>query len=1518
MALYTMTSWDELNSLRRPSPDQTRMYDMLGRNTGSGPSNFFERRGRSLENAFGTTGAAIASFGNDLAENARINERNRRFNQNVNDIYKEAGYNNVDDYYNAKEQAEKDAFSKIGFDIDDYWNKRADADIAGDTATIEALDNSYKQAKANLLGEDVANIARFDEIQNKLKNQTSANQKEATEAAQKYADYRKNDYISQKINQDRGKFLGSAINTLSTMSDVLLPGAGVAFNSVQGGIEGIADELEDNGLQNFDWNRAGQNALIGATTGAVTGGINRGISNQLAKNGGNLFKGGNALTRNMNKLGSETALGRVGSTLATGAGRGAVAGAVGGATGAGMSAAMNGGDVLGSAVEGAKRGLTQGAMTGGIMAGANMAANATPGVGNVMRQLNEAGDNWKQSGEDFNERLTNTLTSGDSRVGEWLQGNRRSGLLQTAGAIGNRIKDVSDTPMQDAYAEGKASFSDALNEFIEQGGNIKRGANGQLELETPQAKRYGEDVDNTAIKSENTGTMDYDTDRRIPSYGTADRDLINNINYKNGYLGENPSKSERNYYNEASRFITDIIEGKYKNATDNEVISVFRNLSPEAQENAVKMGGNWLNKDFIDTLDQSRYAPIDDVIAAANRYAETSNGKYNPESFVGFYEMTKKGSRDDAQKWARQFEAETNGRETAKDYMEFYDTINGNKIETPTTVPNSIQDAFRTIRSSYNDPTKMQLETTPEGDLRLYYNGKDTGTTIRNTLTDAQIDKMLDNGNWRGSGADFQDATGTMDNNPIAKAAKEYSNETDGRIDVDELVDFYNQTRNVPNTDVQGMAEAIELESGGRVGADELLDFVREFDKTPTTAGGWLKQAGKRILEDANDRGVGLNLKRVDTEQIPEDVATMEINTPETQMYRTLTMNNNALPQAQAEEEPFLAYGESGLATGATKKQNILSKAGRAMQAAQANATRKETRDIGIENAGELINKVRQRSGLTDLDTQAAFAKELTGGADSLLDNIQRRALSATEDGSTRMVDLTKLEPKINKLVDDLPTTLVSDKQKDKTKKAIMADLTNGGIDTITKANNFKSAAAQQFRINERTPNDSAKELGKLYTKVAELVDDVSYSAVPKELVEGMFEIGANEARGRAKVAAREGKKDIQVAYDKLADEFDESEKTIQAFRSLKKDYVDISKLNKKTQQGATAWNNSPLVMGTALTAAMASGNPLLGVPAAWLAKTTAPAIGQAAIDASAKVGGKIADWGDSISGKGNGGNVPNTPIALNDGNAETPAPINVGETGTPQTRIYDMIGRQEGLSNGEQARAADYITQATQQANNEAQGAQIAQTDIPVANQAPTASTGIYNALTGNVGTTNAIVGKSGNSYFQPTGDYWTDIIARAMTAAIDADDVAAFASLYGMYQDSVSKLQKQAESQSTSNKKITATQQRADAAMTALNELSQMEPDLGYNLSNIPVIGNIATFGGNAYEGAARSLAQQIGYMVSGANIKEEEAINIGKSYVPQPFDSAEERQRKLQRAYNIIRRYQNGYSSDEEDMA
>jgi hypothetical protein len=111
----------------------------------------------------------------------------------------------------------------------------------------------------------------------------------------------------------------------------------------------------------------------------------------------------------------------------------------------------------------------------------------------------------------------------------------------------------------------------------------------------------------------------------------------------------------------------------------------------------------------------------------------------------------------------------------------------------------------------------------------------------------------------------------------------------------------------------------------------------------------------------------------------------------------------------------------------------------------------------------------------------------------------------------------------------------------------------------------------------------------------------------------------------------------------------------------------------------------------------------------------------------------------------------------------------------------------------------------------------------------------------------------------------------------------------------------------------KLSATQQRANAAATSLQQLSGMTPDMGYNLSGIPLLGDIATLGGNQYESTAKSLATQIGYMLSGANISEREAENIGKAYVPQPWDSEETRRYKLQQAQRIVAQYQQAYVED-----
>lgn len=1004
MAYYKTVSWDEVNSLGAgmPSPDQTRLYNMMNRGNASNNDNFFQKRAKSLENALGTTGAVIAG-GIDVArEDAMNEERGKRFDQSMKDIYKNAGYENADDYYDAKDAAEKEAFGKIGFDIDSYWNQRADADIAGDKNKIAELDNSYNAAKAQLVGEDAANIARFDEIQNNLKNQSTMNVNEQREAQKNWENYRKNSYIGQKTNQDRGKFLGSAINTLSTAFDVMAPGAGVLVNSVQGGIEGVADELEQNGLENFDLQRAGQNALIGATTGAVTGGLNKGISNQLAKNGGNLFRGGNAITRGLNNLGSSTTAGRIGSTLATGAARGALSGAVGGATGAGLSAALNGQDVLGSAIQGAQQGFGQGALAGGVMAGAGLAKN---GVKNAIMGQPETKAPTKQmlptETEEQNVATANTAVEEPELYPAFEPGNDR--IKQR-----NKLQSVGEQLQTAAKTQKYSALYDSLD-------------------------------GKTASRAVQTGAPD-----------------------KLASLGVKPE----NYLEAAktSDYVNEVVD---KLAKDSGIKAMVPDLP------------NRLSADNMDIVMSPQAAKkYDDYVKQIVADGST------PDEYSAGYLLQK-------------------SRELGKKAV----NLRGNT------------DDVMALRSAL--------------------------TEAKYTLRDIAAESLAN-----------ADITSDLTNEQIALGlAKKGANK--------QIQDYYTQT-------VDGKAPTVR-------------DYI----------------ARSALFEQGRDMG------------------------------------------SQIEAEKYT-----------------------------------------------------------------------------------RSASKAPTNPLTRIYNASGLEQPINTVLRNTVAPVAS------------------GI-----------------------------------TKLA------------GKAIEGAGNLGAMAKNAVSNVNIPEA----------------------------------ISKVPVNT------------------------------------------------------------------------GNVVETAY-------------------NPATRVYEAIGRTEGLTNAEQARTADYLTKATQEVNA-AQGGNTLESIM--APSADNGTTSVYNSVYGGDQNTatqspnSGIVGASGNSYFPATGDYWTDILANAMTSAIDSNDVNAFAALYGMYQDSLSNLQKQSSSTSGKAEKLTDKQRQANAASRALNDFESAEPNFAYDVSDIPVIGAIANIGGNDYGSKAEALALQIGYMLSGATVNREEAKKIGMAYVPQPRDNEVVRQNKINQIRGIISDYQQTYS-------
>lgn len=148
---------------------------------------------------------------------------------------------------------------------------------------------------------------------------------------------------------------------------------------------------------------------------------------------------------------------------------------------------------------------------------------------------------------------------------------------------------------------------------------------------------------------------------------------------------------------------------------------------------------------------------------------------------------------------------------------------------------------------------------------------------------------------------------------------------------------------------------------------------------------------------------------------------------------------------------------------------------------------------------------------------------------------------------------------------------------------------------------------------------------------------------------------------------------------------------------------------------------------------------------------------------------------------------------------------------------------------------------------------------------------------------------------------------IAQAMDSAMAAGDINAYSQLADLYKQAYNIYEMQNPTAKSDNKALSANQSKALAASQQLEQLAQMTPNAGTVASNIPLLGNLVDLaGGNEYANQAEALATTLGYLLSGANIKESEAKRIGQSYVPSAFDSENVRQQKLDRARQLIQSY------------
>ena len=145
---------------------------------------------------------------------------------------------------------------------------------------------------------------------------------------------------------------------------------------------------------------------------------------------------------------------------------------------------------------------------------------------------------------------------------------------------------------------------------------------------------------------------------------------------------------------------------------------------------------------------------------------------------------------------------------------------------------------------------------------------------------------------------------------------------------------------------------------------------------------------------------------------------------------------------------------------------------------------------------------------------------------------------------------------------------------------------------------------------------------------------------------------------------------------------------------------------------------------------------------------------------------------------------------------------------------------------------------------------------------------------------------------------------ISNAMDRALAAGDITAYGQLADLYKKAYAIYGQ--DTTATTAKALSANQAKALTAQGQLEKLAQMSPDAGTALANSPLGFLVNLGGGNEYANQAKSLATTLGYLLSGANIKESEAERIGQAYVPTAFDSEAVKQQKIERARQLIQSY------------
>lgn len=573
-----------------------------------------------------------------------------------------------------------------------------------------------------------------------------------------------------------------------------------------------------------------------------------------------------------------------------------------------------------------------------------------------------------------------------------------------------------------------------------------------------------------------------------------------------------------------------------------------------------------------------------------------------------------------------------------------------------------------------------------------------------------------------------------------------------------------------------------------------------------------------------------------------------------------------------------------------------LKKTGNQLESAQTDITRAERRKLGIKDAGQTVENVRKRTGISSLQDQADFAQNITGGKDSIMDEVQRYNMSKGADGKPITLTADKYEVAINEAVGHNWKKSVMGESYDDFRNNLISDMVNE--DPITASNWLKSEAATQRGIADaKGPTaDKAARKARIYTDVANKIDDLTYSAVPQKNVDRMFTDTIDEFRTRANEAKASGNKKYAKAYTQLADQLEKTPRTIADYRSFKADFVKSSQL---ADISAGAKSGS-------LQAGIGKGRNVKD-------KILNTALGEPTDRALAWAGGKLNDLGDYVDGKSNGATGRAIKSVANTAGKVAGA---LNNDTIANARLGGNVGERYNLpSFGELATA-----QTARQAGKAEAGQVNARRDLQNAQQEMQNAQNDYN---------NAML-QAQNAYNNAQiaqvnpGQEQLDRIANALQMALNAGDLDAYSQLLDLYKQANSIYGAGAATTSGASG-LNATQQnnlaKLEAAGTAIDQLEALYNQAGGGQGRIG--GKLtelgATLGLNsdasAYNSAARGLINQIAAAVGKTDsLNTEGEVQRALDLVPKITDTPQEAQVKLKSLRNMLnankQTYQNIY--------